>query len=299
MTHRRGYTLVELLVVVAIIAVMIGLLLPTIQKVRASALRAKSMNNVRQIALAIQHYAADRNDRLPVIEGKEHRFRLPGDKTEYVGCTDIMFVELRAYIDGALPPPDAGIHIWVTGRVTTYLSPVDPGFRSPFDYEPFISYAANAFVFSGSPRLTASIPDGTTNTIALAEHYWACRPKASHPARDIAVNFVYTEYKNTNGNWHRPTFADGGPVTGGNNYGDVYPVTSGFPPITRPSRPGSTFQVAPPRDNCDPSLPQTPFHSGLIVGMVDGSVRTVRSGVAPEVFWGAVTPAGGEVGGDL
>jgi hypothetical protein len=41
--------------------------------------------------------------------------------------------------------------------------------------------------------------------------------------------------------------------------------------------------------------PQTPFSAGLPVALFDGSVRTIRPGVRPEVFWAMVTPAGGEV----
>jgi hypothetical protein len=40
---------------------------------------------------------------------------------------------------------------------------------------------------------------------------------------------------------------------------------------------------------------QTPFEAGLPVVFFDGSVRTLRPGIAPEVFWAHVTPAGGEV----
>src|SRR5688572_25996653 len=67
-THRaltRAFTLVELLVVIGIIAIMIGILLPTLSRARQSAVSAQCMSNLRQVGQALIMYAQENDGWYP------------------------------------------------------------------------------------------------------------------------------------------------------------------------------------------------------------------------------------------
>jgi type II secretory pathway pseudopilin PulG len=275
MRLRPALTLLELLVVVAIIAILIGLLLPAVQKVREVAARIKGSNNLKQITLALHQYADANSDRLPVSGGYHSTF--------YQILPYLEHGNYYAEVEAGLRPYDNDY------EMKLYLSPADPTLIDANIRRGMASYGYNAQIYVPQvtkqlkPTVAGTLLDGQSNTIALTEHFaFNCDGAQFSWMRSEPPFTAWSRVFNRPVTLRRSSFAD---------VGDVMPNAASPPTLT--------FQVRPRIEDCNPRIPQSPFSGGLLAGMADGSVRLLSPNISPATFWGAVTPAGGEVlGGD-
>lgn len=61
----KKFTLIELLMVIAIIGILASMLLPSLQKARAATITAVCMNNQKQLGIAFMNYTDSNNGQLP------------------------------------------------------------------------------------------------------------------------------------------------------------------------------------------------------------------------------------------
>ncbi len=299
MRRRFGMSMVEMLVVIAIIGVVMALLVPAIQKIRESADRTACANNLKQIGLAFhQHhtmykmfpsnggwdgqqtikavnggatyvYTIDRFTGQKFYWGVGEPYRQPADQPGSWAYAILPFIEQESiYKDRTW---------WLP--VALYFC---PSRRGPLAFAPLndqygtysgggwtwaaLDYAANAYVVPNRPLIVSmtNIFDGTSTTILAGE-------KAMNPV----------DYLRPSWYWDEPYFLGG---SGGTQRGKG--------PIA-----GDGTQVL--RDSPDMGLAYrynwgSRHPSGAEFVFLDGSVRTVPYGINPTLLKALMTPDGGE-----
>jgi prepilin-type N-terminal cleavage/methylation domain-containing protein len=283
---QRGFTLIELLVVIAIIAILIGLLLPAVQKVREAAARISDANNLKQMSLAL-HSCNDANGKLPPSVGF-----FPSDNPWATGASwgapaqqGTLHYFILPYMEGGNIYNSISTYSWNNSAmvVKSYVSPGDPSAPANFLLPNWgnrgaTSYAANWYVFQGNgnnggqAQIPRSFPDGQSNTVVFVEKYAVCG----------SYNHVWSE----SGQGAGPLSNYYSPAWWGANNSPGYPTLLNYSP---------NFQAQPSVAACNPAYAQAPYAGGMMVGLGDGSVRLVNSGVSSTTWSYAVFPNDGQV----
>ncbi len=370
---RRAFTLVELLVVTAIIAVLIGLLIPAVQKVREAAQRLSCQNNLKQIGLALHNYESA-NSYFPAAE----TYPAPATGTVSIHVALLPYVE-----QGNLAAAYGNSATQVTAvqmQIPLFCCPADPNVGPvvdgggpppvPFTYRYPITYGFNygtwflydwtnriggdgAFVIN-TPLTALSFTDGMSNTLAAAEVKAQTQsggfktgigyirnlkiPNTSDPTNTTlpASPAALLNTLGLNAAPAQSTFNSTGSTLNSNLHLDYNNPTVTQAGFTTTFPPNTSMNVAVTNQNVGtgtavslggnqiPNVTGTfdvdyvsnaesasatgctfaavisrSYHSGLVnVLLMDGSVRSVSSGIAAQTWHALGTRSGGEVVGN-
>jgi prepilin-type N-terminal cleavage/methylation domain-containing protein/prepilin-type processing-associated H-X9-DG protein len=198
---RSAFTLLELLVVLAIVAVLLGLLLPAVQKVRETAARAKCQNSLKQLALALHQYHDVCNSLPPGHRSAANPQRMPQSGwtlsiLPYIEQPALYTNALAAYRMDPYPfhnPPHSGLSAPVP-LLACFSDARTPGpalSQRTHELVAFTSYLGvsgkdysthDGVLYQDSQIRFSSITDGTSNTLMLGE-----RP----PSADLQFGWWY------------------------------------------------------------------------------------------------------------
>jgi prepilin-type N-terminal cleavage/methylation domain-containing protein len=315
--HRRAVTLVELLVVIGILSILAALLLPAVQRARASAQRTACSNHLRQLGLAL-HLHEGTYKCLP--PGRGTPLPLAFSPQAHL----LPFIEqnnVHAHVDLAAPPvtfnvPPATIYDGARNYAAAaavcqvFVCPSDPArgrvTGSPYGGTNYAACAgsgtsggtlnaADGLFFLGSAVRLEEIVDGTSATVAFSERLLGAG-SGHNPDEAGDLRRAMREFPGA----ADPTAAaceSGGP--GGwnhergakwilGNYGNTL-YNHALPPN-------------PPAADCLNATQQKAWsaarshHSGgAFILLCDGSVRLAADMVASAVWRAAATRGGGEV----
>jgi len=329
--RRTGVTLVEILVVVAVLALLVGLLIPTVQMARESGRRTACVNNLRQFGLALGNHEAARGGS-PV--GSESRSfpayrRVTPQHCRWSALAHLApYFEERALLDGldrsvplyidlrpdAIAPQNKPI---VRQTVPLFLCPADrmtavsPLF-GPTNYAGCTGSGADGgtpfdtdglFGINSRTRLK-DVTDGLSKTVAFSESPLGDGPAAGRTPAGIdaltGYGFVFATPL-SEAACSRPFYYNFTDLRGFSWANGEYRTTL-YNHARRPDSEAldclaalmTTTDVARMYAGYGWRAARSRHRGGVTVGMADGSVRFVANEVDADVWTAAATIAAGD-----
>jgi prepilin-type N-terminal cleavage/methylation domain-containing protein/prepilin-type processing-associated H-X9-DG protein len=173
--RRRGLTLIELLIVLAIIAILVALLVPAVQRARSAMARIQCANNLKQIGLALHNYhGVYKHFPAALGDPTDAQADGPANSVAPVPSTD------ATWIRSILPNLEQQTATW-DKAIAVLTCPADPRagiLCNPIDQHGYTSYLAVAgleiydntgIMFADSRVRAEDVSDGLSNTLLAAE----------------------------------------------------------------------------------------------------------------------------------
>jgi prepilin-type N-terminal cleavage/methylation domain-containing protein/prepilin-type processing-associated H-X9-DG protein len=327
----NGFTLVELLVVIAVIGILIALLLPAVQAAREAARRAQCRNNLKQLALGVLNYESA-NRRLPpsalvdlsiASTTNNGSWGVHGRILDYLEEQPLRQVvdieqawDMQQAISGLriavfqCPSDTKSTDIRVPGGGKVLLYATNYGFNlgTWFVFDPQTEQGGDGAFYPNSDLPLSRFTDGTSKTLLCAEvKAWQTYTRNGGPST--------TDIPNT-ADEAAALVASGAQekVTGHTEWPDgrVHHtgVTAAMPPNTfvpYTSSSGATVDAdynswqegknGPTGNPTYAIITSRSFHPGQVqVAMVDGSVQSIADAIDLGVWRAMATRGGSEVG---
>ena len=213
---KRAFTLVEVLVAIAIIGMLVAILLPAVQAARDSARRINCTNNLRQLGLALHNYESAAGAFPSGAISKEFRDS-PWTPHNYFRWSSLAY--LLPHLENAdsyelldLDVPMYGVDFQITSanrqavaaRIEAFLCPADEEVVTnpqlgPTNYAACAGtgidggspYEADGLFYVNSATKSVEVEDGLSRTIAFSESILGRNPPPLTPREDADPRFVY------------------------------------------------------------------------------------------------------------